>query len=186
MNAMFSIDGPPSQLVNWLHKPTRSQLRHAIAVGSRCCTDLPFIGSQIAQALNQQAPEDQRLWRAFEINELWHLAGDPAHRKAILEDHPCDYHPGPPDSDIDRITRRLARIGGAILEGQYALDATTQLDNTFRICLCNKFHDCPGECHLLLNPDEYNSRRNLATAIASAFLDWEPTHPIPPNFRQVT
>jgi len=182
MNTMYSVDGPPSQLVDWLHKSARAQLRHSIVIGSRCNADLPFIGEHLAIALNEQAPADQRQWQAFSHRDLWQFAGDPAHRKAILEDLPPDRHAGPPDCDIDRIARRLARVGGAILEGQYSLDATTQLENTFRICLCAKNHRCPEHCNVLINPEDHENRRSLAAAIATAFLQWEPVHPISRNF----
>lgn len=183
MNSLYSAKGPPSRLADWLHKPTRAQLRHSIVIGSRCNADLPSIGEHVAHALNEQAPKDQRQWHPFCMTDLWRLAGDPSHRETILENLPPDLHPGPPDSDIDRIARRLARVGGAVLEGQYSLDATTQLDNTFRVCLCSKDHRCPEECNVLLNPESYDSRRSLASAIAAAFLDWEPTHPVSKDFK---
>lgn len=184
MNSLYSDDGPPVQLSDWLHKPTRSQLRHSIVIGSRCNADLPTIGDHLAEALNEQAPKDQRQWHPFCMHELWHFAGDPTHRETILESLPPDRHEGPPDSDIDRIARRLARVGGAILEGQYSLDASTQLENTFRVCLCNKNHPCPEECHILINPEDHANRRSLSDAIATAFLQWEPAHPVSQDFKR--
>lgn len=183
MNSMYSVNGPPSQLVDWLHKPTRAQLRHSIVIGSRCNADLPTIGDHIANSLNEQAPKDQRQWHSFCMTDLWRFAGNPAYRETILENLPPDRHDGPPDSDIDRIARRLARVGGAILEGQYSLDATDHLDNTFRVCLCSKEHRCPEECNILLNPENYESRRSLASTIASAFISWEPNHPVSKDFK---
>lgn len=62
----------------------------------------------------------------------------------ILNPAEPDPHPGPPDSDLDRVARRIARLGNAILEGQYSLDATTGLESTFRICLCGNHPQMPG------------------------------------------
>ncbi len=62
----------------------------------------------------------------------------------ILNPAEPDPHPGPPDSDLDRVARRIARLGNAILEGQYSLYATTGLESTFRICLCGNHPQMPG------------------------------------------
>ena len=184
MNSTFSAEGPVQGLVAWLDKPARSSLRHALVIGSRCGADLDSLGTKVAAELNTLAERDQRHWRSFCINELRHLAGDPARRETILGTLPPDLHPGPPDSDLDRIARRLARIGGAVLEGQYALDATAGLANTFRVCLCSSCHECPESCNLLLNPEDHPSRQSLADAIVAAFLQWEPAHPISANFQR--
>ena len=178
MKSMYTVGGPRSPLVEWLQKPSGPTLRHSLVIGSRCNADLPLLGDLVAASLNELAPGDARPWQAFNIRDLWHFAGDPSYRRTILEDLPPDRHSGPPDSDIDRIARRLARIGGAILEGQYALDATTGLPNTFRVCLCSHDHDCPETCDILLNPDDLESREELATAITTAFHQWKPAHPV--------
>jgi hypothetical protein len=179
MNSVYSVEGPPGQLVDWLRQPAPAQLRHSLVIGSRCNADLPFLGDYIASLLNEEIPEGQRRWHAFSPQDLWHLAGDPSHRETILKQGTPDPHDGPPDSDIDRIARLLARIGGSILEGQYSLDATNHLPNTFRVCLCSKDHSCPEPCDILINPENHGTRRSLATAIATAFVQWKDAHPLP-------
>lgn len=177
MKSMYTVGGPGSGLVDWLRKPARGSLRHSIVLGSRCNADLPRLGAQLARTLNTATRSGASSWQAFSIHDLWHLAGDPEHRDLILGGLPPDRHPGPPDSDIDRIARRLARIGGAILEGQYALDATEGLANTFRVCLCSGGHRCPEHCDALLDISETGDKDELATVISSAFLNWRQSRP---------
>lgn len=178
MKSLYSVDGPGTQLVDWLHKPSGRELRHSLVIGSRCSADLPVLGDQLADALNARLRPGTDRWQTFNIRDLWHLAGDPGHRTTILGNLPPDHHPGPPDSDIDRIARRLARLGGAILEGQYALDATEGLPNTFRVCLCSGLHHCPERCDILLKPEEFTTQSDLTQTIAAAFLKWRATHPV--------
>lgn len=173
---------PPAWLVDWLKKPGDAQLRHSIVVGARCGTNLRRIGRQVAEQLNIIDPEARNYWHAFELEHLRHFAGAPDHRDLILAGTPPDPHPGIPDSDIDRIARRLARMGGAVLEGQYSLDATNDLGNTFRICLCSSNPTCLQPCHMWLNPQRF-SRESLISVIADSFLDWASRNPTHSDFR---
>ena len=179
MKTIVSIDESSSaRLVEWLQKPSFAQIRHSIAIGARCGANLQRIGTQVADYLNETDPEARNHWRPFCMEDLRHFAGDPTCRNLILAGHQPDHHAGPPDSDIDRIARRLARLGGAVLEGQYSLDATNDLENAFRICLCSHVPVCVDPCHMWLNPKRF-SRKSLISVIADSFLDWtsrNPTH----------
>lgn len=182
MRTTVSVEPPPpAWLVDWLRKPSYAQLRHSIVVGARCGANLRRIGAQVAEQLNIIDPEARNFWKAFEVEHLRHFAGDPDHRDLILSGAPPEPHSGAPDSDLDRIARRLARMGGAVLEGQYSLDATDDLENTFRICLCNSNPTCLQPCHMWLNPQRF-SRESLITVIADSFLDWTSRHPTGPHF----
>lgn len=172
----FVDEAPAAWLVDWLKKPSFAQIRHSVIIGAQCGANLQRIGAQVAAHLNENDPEARNHWHPFCMEELRHFAGEPACRELILSGAPPDRHLGPPDSDIDRIARRLARLGGAVLEGQYSLDATNDLDNAFRICLCNEAPICFESCHMWLNPQRF-SRKSLISVIADSFLDWMSRNP---------
>ena len=177
MKTVLSVEEPPAAwLVDWLQKPSFAQIRHSIIIGAHCGADLQRIGTQVAKYLNENDPEALSHWHPFCMEDLRHFAGDPACRDLILAGQPPDRHLGPPDSDIDRIARRLARLGGAVLEGQYSLDAANDLENSFRICLCSPEPICFESCHMWLNPKRF-SRRSLISVIADSFLDWMSRNP---------
>ena len=177
MKLVVSVDAPPAAwLVDWLKKPSFAQTRCSIVIGAHCGANLQRIGAQVAEYLNENDPKSRNQWHPFSMEDLRHFAGDPAYRNLILAGHPPDRHAGPPDSDIDRIARRLARLGGAVLEGQYSLDATNDLDNAFRICLCSHEPACLDPCHMWLNPKRF-SRNSLISVIADSFLDWTSRNP---------
>ena len=177
MKTLISVDeSPAAWLVEWLRKPSFAQIRHSIVIGARCGANLQRIGTHVAEYLNENDPEARNHWHPFCLEDLRHFAGDPAYRDLILAGQTPDHHSGPPDSDIDRIARRLARLGGAVLEGQYSLDATNDLDNAFRICLCSHDPVCIAPCHMWLNPQRF-SRSSLISVIADSFLDWTSRNP---------
>lgn len=161
----------PAWLAEWIDRPAEAPAHRSIVLGSKCATDLKSIGSQIAIYLNQFDEQAEGHWRAFTHEDLYKIAGNPATREMILNNAEPDPHPGPPDSDLDRVARRIARLGNAILEGQYSLDATTGLHETFRVCLCGHHPPCIEPCNMWLNPATF-TRGSLVSVIADSFLDW--------------
>jgi hypothetical protein len=161
----------PAWLAEWLARATELSPQRSIVIGSRCCTDLKGIGIEIAHYLNEFDENAEGNWHEFSHTDLHHFAGDPACREMILSGAESDPHPGPPDSDLDRVARRVARLGGAVLEGRYSLDATTDLRSAFRVCLCGEHPTCIDPCDIWINSTSF-SREGLVAVIADSFLDW--------------
>jgi hypothetical protein len=158
-------------LAEWIDRPAETPPHRSIVLGSKCAADLKSIGSQIAIYLNQFDEQAEGHWRAFTHRDLYEIAGNPTTREMILNPAEPDPHPGPPDSDLDRVARRIARLGNAILEGQYSLDATNELESTFRVCLCGNHPPCIEPCNMWLNPTTF-THGSLVSVIADSFLDW--------------
>lgn len=167
---------PPSWVAEWLAQAADLPPQKSIVIGSKCSTDLKFIGAQVANYLNEFDHNAEGHWHEFSHNDLYRFAGDPACREMILNGAEPDPHSGPPDSDLDRVARRLARLGGAVLEGQYSLDATNDLDTAFRVCLCRHHPACVEPCHIWLNSSSFTPE-SLVAVIADSFLDWTSRRP---------
>jgi hypothetical protein len=178
MNDSTSDAQDPAWLAEWLGRTTDLAPQRSIVIGSKCSADLKLIGTEVAHYLNEFDDQAEGHWHDFSHDDLYRLAGDPACREMILSGCELDPHSGPPDSDLDRVARRLARLGGAILEGQYSLDATNDLDTAFRVCLCGQHPACIEPCHIWLNPTTF-SREGLVAVIADSFLDWTARRPDP-------
>lgn len=155
----------------WLKQRGSEQPLRSVVIGARCSTKLPRIGNQVANYLNEFDSEAEGHWHAFSAANLRHCAGDPACRDLILSSAPCELHPHTPGTDVDRIARCLARVGGAVLEGEFPPDATDPIESSFRVCLCEEDPLCIGPCHMWLNPGQF-SRESLVSIIADSFLDW--------------
>jgi|GEM_PF-1195638 len=166
----------PAWLAEWLARASEIPHQRSIVIGSKCCADLKSIGTEIAHYLNEFDDRADGHWHDFCHQDIYHLAGDPACREMILCGAEPDLHDGPPDSDLDRVARRIARLGGAILEGQYSLDATNDLDTAFRVCLCGNHPACLEPCHIWLNCNTF-SRESLVAVISDSFLDWASRRP---------
>jgi hypothetical protein len=156
---------------DWLkHRNSEVPLR-SIVIGAKCSANLQRIGAQVANYLNEFDSEAEGHWRAFSADDLRHCAGDPTCRDLVLSGAPCELHPHSPDTDIERLARCLARVGGAVVEGEFALDEANGIDKAFRVCLCSEDPLCFGPCHMWLNPGQF-SRESLVSVIADSFLDW--------------
>lgn len=171
---MMDISNPAptaAWFADWL-KNRRAQLPlRSIVIGAKCSADLHRISSQVANYLNEFDSDAEGHWHAFSADDLRQCAGDPACRDLILAGAPTELHPVTSESDIDRIARCLARIGGAVLEGQFTVGATDNPDAAFRVCLCAQDPLCFGPGHMWLNPTQF-SRESLVSVIADSFLDW--------------
>ena len=91
-----------------------------------------------------------------------------------------DYH-----CDFETLIRGVAMLGGAVLSGQAALDATADLGNVFRVALSHCDRCCP-DAQLQLDPDGF-SEEGLAAVIAKRFIRWceEQTTPRHPRAAEV-
>lgn len=162
----------PQGLVDWLHRPGPE---FSLALGATCNCDISQLGKDVADWLNASDSTLHGACRAFDQNEVRLLAGDPHWRHSILAtaalrgfdvDSGCDY---------ECMVRALAAHGGAVLAGEWALEATAGLDSVFGVGLAHCEHCMPGASALLLDPDGY-SQNGLAAIIGRRFLRWIDGH----------
>jgi len=162
----------PQGLVEWLHQPAPG---FSLALGATCSCDLSQLGRDVAEWLNASDSPFHGACRVFDQNAVRQLAGDPHWRHSILATaalHGVDIDSG---CDYECMVRALAAHGGAILAGEWALEATADLDRVFRVGLAHCEHCRPGASALLLDPDGY-SQNGLAAVIGRRFLRWIDEH----------
>ena len=161
-------------LVDWLKQTAP---RFSLAIGATCGCDISRLGREICDHLNRPGLPAGGRCRAFDPEEIRQLAGDPFWRHSVLaaaahhgigEDTRCDY---------ETMIRGIAVLGGAVLSGQCALEATADLDNVFRVALSHCDRCCP-ETSLKLDPHGF-SEEGLAAVIAKRFVRWCEEHDSP-------
>jgi len=181
-NSTHSPAGRPSWLVDWLSDASRQSQCHSIALSATCAADLHGIATAVADYLNEFDSQGGCQWRAFGAEDLRQFAGDPICRDLLLAgNREADPQP-PPRTDLERITRRLARIGGVVLEGQCGSDATLDIPEVFHVCLCSTEHASHEAYHLWVNPSLFEPR-SLISVLSDSFLDWS-SHPQRPSGSQ--
>ncbi len=166
-----SVGAPPKWLVDWLHDAERREQKNSLLLDAECIgVDLHGVSCDVAGYLNEFDGSADCQWRAFEVEELRYLAGDPSCRKLLSADS-VSFEDRLPPSDLERIARRLASLGGVILEGDTDFDLTADLRHTFHVCLC--CHGPRGEqvSHMWINPSRF-SPETLGSIIADSFLNW--------------
>src|SRR5688572_11090245 len=136
-------------LVDWLKQ---SAPRYSLVLAATCGSDLSRLGREACDQLNRPGGSVGGRCRAFDVEEIRHLAGDPFWRHSVLaaasrfgvdDDYHCDF---------ETLIRGVAALGGAVLSGQTALDATADLGNVFRVALSHCDRCCP-DAQLQLDPD---------------------------------
>jgi hypothetical protein len=162
----------PQGLVDWLHRPGPP---YSLALGATCNCDISQLGRDVAEWLNASDSPLRGACLAFDRNEVRQLAGDPHWRHSILATaalHGIDIDSG---CDYECMVRALAAHGGAVLAGEWALEATANLEPVFRVGLAHCEHCKPGASALLLDPNGY-SQNGLAAIIGRRFLRWIDGH----------
>lgn len=161
----------PSGLLDWLNQTGPGC---SLAIGATCGCDISKLGRDVCNWINGPDLPAGGICRVFDREEIRHLAGDPYWRHSIQAaarrcgvdfEASCDY---------EGVIRALAALGGAILPGEWALEATADLDNVLRVGLAH-CERCSPESLLHLDPAGF-SCEGLATVIGKRFLSWIEDH----------
>jgi hypothetical protein len=162
-----STSSNPVGLVGWLKQPGPP---FSLSIGATCGCNVAQLGREVCDHLNAAGLPSGGRCRAFDPDEIRMLAGDPywrnaifaaAARKGIDLDSGCDY---------ECMVRAIAALGGAVLSGEWAIQATAKMDHVFRVALSHCERCCPAST-LHLDPDGY-SPEGLARIIAKRFVHW--------------
>lgn len=157
----------PVGLIDWLKQPAPS---FSLAIGATCGCDISQLGRDVCEQLNAAGLASGGHCRAFDPDEIRMLAGDPywrnaifaaAARKGIDLESGCDY---------ECMIRAIAALGGAVLSGEWAIEATADMDRVFRVALSHCERCCPAST-LHLDPEAYTPE-GLAKIIAKRFVHW--------------
>ena len=154
-------------LVDWLKHPAP---RYSLAVGANCGCDISRLAHEVCVLLNQRDTSSVGLCRAFDAEEVRHLAGDPFWRQSVLAAAAAQGAQEKFRCDFEAMTRDIAAFGGAVLSGETAIEATEDLDNVFRVSLSHCDRCCP-QSELILDPDGF-THEGLAAVIAKRFAQW--------------
>ncbi len=162
---------PPAWLVDWIREASGHDQYHSLVLDATRTVDLNRVSSAIADYLNEYDGDCSSQWRIFDDDLLRTLAGDPACRNIVLAGDSEEESRLAPRPDLDRIVRRLARLGGVIIIGPRGLEATRDLRRTFHVCLCENDPPAHRNFHMWVNPERF-SPETLVSVIADSFLDW--------------
>jgi hypothetical protein len=163
-------------LVEWLKQPAP---RDSLVIAATCGCDLSRIGRAVCDHLNHAGLPAGGRCLAFDPEDIRLLAGDPFWRNSLLA-AAAHRVPDPHFTrcDYEAILRAVAATGGAVITGQCALEATTDLGNVFRVALSHGDR-CRPESTLCLDPSGH-TEEGLAEIIARRFLRWrEGRTPVP-------
>lgn len=171
MSKITESQSPPAWLVDWMRDAGAHAQCHSLVLCASSGPNLHRLACAVSDYLNEFDGLGSCQWRAFDTEELRHLAGDPTCRRLLLAGAPPVPEGVPHDSDLNRTARRLARLGGVILEGQCGFEATLELPEAFHVCLSKGDHPRRDKHHLWLNPERFQPD-TLVSIIADSFLNW--------------
>lgn len=168
-----NLPSPPDWLVEWIRDASSHGQCHSLVLssGGEAGLDLREVSAAVAQYLNEFDGDGGCQWRTFDSELLAQLAGNPAARDLVLAGSASLTNRIAARPDLDRVIRRLARLGGVVLVGPAVLDATTDLAETFHICISSERPADHRNFHMWVNPHRF-CQASLVNVIADSFLNW--------------
>ncbi|BCX47565.1 hypothetical protein HAHE_14730 [Haloferula helveola] len=145
-------------------------------LGAVCNCDLPEVERNVCELLNRVREMHGFHFSWLDFEDIRFLSGQPDLRAVITERAGIGGDRHAHWNDAERVLRGLASMGGLVLGGQAALDATHELPNVCRIMLCNCEECDEPELHGKVDRD-FCGIEQLPTEVASRFLDWMTEHP---------
>lgn len=147
----------------------------SLVLGAACNCDLPEIERSVCQLLNRIRGSQDYRYRWLDHEDIRNIAGQPKLRNRIVE------RAGIGDiahqwNDTELVVRGLASIGGLVLGGQAALDATHKLPNVCRVMLCGCQICREADLHGTVD-QELCDPGQLPAEVILRFLDWMAGNP---------
>ncbi|MGE9271651.1 MAG: hypothetical protein ACQKBU_12680 [Verrucomicrobiales bacterium] len=143
-----------------------------LVVGARCRCDLPAVERSICRFLNRVRELGGLPFHWLDFQDIRFLSGQPEIRRSVLENRAVEPSGREGGNDLESVIRGLAGMGGWVLGGQAALDATEGLANTCRIMLC----DCRDSQETERYHDWIDTRvcrsSSFSLVATRKFLDW--------------
>jgi hypothetical protein len=161
------------RLQDWIQAPSPPC---SLVVGAMCNCDLPALEQKTCRLLNRVRELGSSRFNWLDYEDIRFLSGQPGLRLAITERAGVGgdrYHRW---NDSEVVLRGLASMGGLVLGGQAALDATHELPNVCRVMLCNCMTCRESDLHAVIHPD-FCGPGEVPEEVMQHFLDWMAGHP---------
>lgn len=156
------------RLSKWLEA---SSPPYSLAVGATCGCDLARLERESCDALNRVRELRGCRFGWFGFDDIRHLSGQPGVRRFVVGRADLDNRRFDAWNDIELVLRGLASLGGVVLGGQAAMDATRGLPNVCRVLLsrCDQCHET--DLSGIVDPERC-SENQLVSEVIRTFLDW--------------
>lgn len=156
------------RLADWGKRPSPPI---TLVVASTCGCEMARLQRDICAHLNRRLRQRDGAFGAFDCEDIRCFAGHHPIREFILEAAPL----GPADrlglNDYEQVLGALAALGGVVLGGQAALDATRDLGNVFEVTLSKGGRFDRDRLTTCMNPDRCGPEC-MVSMISDCFLDW--------------
>ena len=156
------------RLSNWLEA---SSPPYSLAVGATCGCDLARLERETCDALNRVRELQGSRFGWFGFDDIRHLSGQPGVRRFIVTRADLDNQRFNAWNDIEVVLRGLASLGGVVLGGQAAMDATHGLSNVCRVMLSRCDSCRESELSGIVDPGRCGEGQ-LVSEVIRTFLDW--------------
>ena len=161
------------RLQDWIQAPSPPC---TLVVGAMCNCDLPAVEQTTCKLLNRVRELGCSRFSWLDYEDIRFLSGQPDLRHAITERAGIGGDRYQRWNDSEVVLRGLASMGGLVLGGQAALDATHELPNVCRVMLCNCMTCREPELHGIIHPDLCGPGE-VPDEVMQHFLDWMAGHP---------
>lgn len=156
------------RLSSWLEA---SSPPYSLAVGATCGCDLARLERETCDALNRVRELRGSRFGWFGFDDIRHLSGQPGLRRFIVTRADLDTPRFTAWNDIEMVLRGLATLGGVVLGGQAAMDATHGLPNVCRVMLSRCDFCRESELSGIVDPGRCGEGQ-LVSEVIRTFLDW--------------
>lgn len=165
------IDRNPSavgRLSNWLEAPSPP---YSLAIGATCGCDLARLQRETCDALNRVRELEGARFGWFDCADIRHLSGQPGVRRFIVGRAGLDDPRFEHWNDFEIFLRGLASLGGLVLGGQAAMDATRGLPGVCRVMVSRCDACREGGLSGIVDPARCGEGQAVSEVIR-IFLDW--------------
>ena len=156
------------RLSQWYELPSPP---FSLAVGANCGCDLSKTERDVCHCVNDSSFHPTEKFFYFDYEDIRHLAGNSAVRSFIIEQAGMIGPEYDRWNDYALVLRALASLGGVVVCGQGAIDATRGLANVCEVMIssCECCED--KEINAWIDPDLCGDQ-SVATTVAGHFLQW--------------
>lgn len=156
------------RLADWGKKPSPPL---TLVVASTCGCEMARLERDLCAHLNRRLRHRDGVFGAFDCEDVRCFAGHGPIREFIAAAAPPEASGLPGLNDYERVLRGLAALGGVVLGGHAALEATDGFDNVFQVVLSRGGRFDPDRLTTCFNPDRCGPGC-MVSMIADSFLDW--------------
>jgi hypothetical protein len=163
MSSVLSL----SSFHHWLLDGKPDLLGHLRVIVLHGAKEFPELADSIAHYLNEYDDQADGHWIAPSTQLIDAIAADPAQRRLLGIDQPCEKCPPTGPCGLRKVIKGLALHGHVVLDSIHAATATDAVEGIFHVSLGAPHKNC----HMHLNAERFK-RRCLAPIIGDVYLEW--------------